>query len=155
MNIHIRVATTDDAKAISRLIQPLTRKHVCPTCDESVHDALLASMSPQSMASYLSSNHFYVVAATHDNEIVGVAGIRDYEHLYHLFVDDRFQGQGLSRRLWDEVKAASLHHGNGGRFTVNSALNAERIYRHFGFQPRGGVRDRQGMRDIPMVLVEG
>lgn len=152
MNITIRKAELADAKAISELILPLVEKYVCPTCDASVHAVLLGSMSEQSIASNLSSNYAYVIAVTPDNDVVGVAGVRDYAHLYHLFVSDNYQGKGLSRALWTAIQAQSLLHGNSGRFTVNSALNAESVYARFGFKRTEGIRNRQGMVDIPMAL---
>ncbi|WP_105902160.1 GNAT family N-acetyltransferase [Vibrio gangliei] len=152
MSINIRKATKKDAETISQLIVFLTKKYVCPTCDESVHETLLNSMSPESVEKYLSENHYYVVATTPSGEIVGVAGIRDNVHLYHLFVSDNYQGKGLSRKLWESVKKVALDNGNNGHFTVNSAINAESVYLKFGFKRIDGVRHRAGMVDIPMVL---
>ncbi|KUI99725.1 GNAT family N-acetyltransferase [Vibrio sp. MEBiC08052] len=152
MSIKIRQAMMSDAKAISELIVPLTRKYVCPTFEVSTHEFLLGSMAQEKIETYLSANYFYVVAVNCNDDVVGVAGIRDYSHLYHLFVDDNYQGQGLSRQLWDVVKQASLNHGNHGYFTVNSAVNAEHVYLRFGFKRIDGVRNRNGMVDIPMAL---
>ncbi|MEZ9074090.1 GNAT family N-acetyltransferase, partial [Vibrio splendidus] len=89
---------------------------------------------------------------TANDEVVGVAGVRDNSHLYHLFVDDNFQGNGLSRQLWEAVKEESIKNGNSGIFTVNSAVNAESVYSRFGFKRTEGIRNRQGMIDIPMLL---
>ncbi|WP_232304749.1 GNAT family N-acetyltransferase [Agarivorans gilvus] len=152
MSIHLRKATSSDAAAISQLILSLTEKYVCPSFAESARHILLTSMSAENVGAYLSGNYFYIVAATADEDIVGVAGIRDYSHLYHLFVDDSYQGQGLSRRLWEAVKAEALTNGNPGRFTVNSAVNAEHVYEHFGFQRIDGIRQQNGIIDVPMVL---
>ncbi|ELK2038254.1 GNAT family N-acetyltransferase [Vibrio vulnificus] len=152
MSINIRNAEISDARAISELLLPLTNKYVCPTCDVTVHSILLDSMSEKNIKKYLSTNYDYVVAVTENNEVVGVAGVRDNSHLYHLFVDDDFQGNGLSRQLWETVKEKALENGNSGLFTVNSAVNAESVYVRFGFKRTEGVRNRQGMVDIPMVL---
>ncbi|ASA56815.1 GNAT family N-acetyltransferase [Vibrio gazogenes] len=152
MSIKIRKAAISDAKAISELIVPLTEKYVCPTFDASVRHILLDSMSEANMETYLSANYFYVVAVNRNDDVVGVAGIRDHSHLYHLFVDDNHQGQGLSRQLWHVVKQASLDNGNRGYFTVNSAVNAESVYLRFGFKRIDGIRNRNGMVDIPMAL---
>lgn len=152
MSINIRKAVIGDAKTISELILPLTKKYVCPTCDSSVHSVLLDSMSEESIETYLSTNYSYVVAVNLNDDVVGVAGIRDYSHLYHLFVDDYNQGKGLSRQLWEAVKDESLTNGNSGHFTVNSAVNAENVYLRFGFKRTEGVRNREGMADIPMAL---
>uniref|UniRef100_UPI0016807B3D GNAT family N-acetyltransferase n=1 Tax=Pseudoalteromonas sp. S16_S37 TaxID=2720228 RepID=UPI0016807B3D len=150
--MEIRKATLHDAQAISQLITTLTEKYVCPTCEDSARDILRNSMSVQCIASYLSDNYLYMVAINERDEIVGVAGIKDSSHLYHLFVSDDYQGLGLSRRLWECVKAQALNNGNTGRFTVNSALNAESVYLRFGFKRLEGVRNRQGVLDIPMAL---
>ncbi|MCE0495557.1 GNAT family N-acetyltransferase [Vibrio salinus] len=152
MLINIRQAVINDAKAISELIVPLTEKYVCPSCDVAVHRVLLGSMSEESIERYLSENYAYVVAVTPENDVIGVAGIRAYSHLYHLFVNDDYQGEGLSRRLWEAIKMESLRNGNCGRFTVNSAMNAESVYARFGFKRTAGVRNRRGMVDIPMAL---
>ncbi|NAW64999.1 GNAT family N-acetyltransferase [Photobacterium salinisoli] len=152
MSILIRKAMMSDAKAISDLILPLTRKYVCPTCDLSVHSLLLDSMSEESIKTYLSTNYAYFVAINVNEKVVGVAGIRDYSHLYHLFVSDDNQGQGLSRQLWEVIKDDALKNGNNGHFTVNSAVNAESVYLSFGFRRIDGVRNREGMVDIPMMF---
>ena len=152
MSVNIRSAEISDSKAISELILPLAKKYVCPTCDASVHDILLNSMSEENVEKYLSTNYTYVVAVTANGEMVGVAGVRDNSHLYHLFVDDNFQGNGLSRQLWEAVKEEAIKNGNSGIFTVNSAVNAENVYLRFGFKRTEGIRNRQGMIDIPMLL---
>jgi len=150
MSIKIRKAEISDAKSISELILPLTEKYVCPTCDASVHDVLLSSMSEDNIRKYLSTNYDYIVAVTTKNEVIGVAGVRDNSHLYHLFVDDSFQGNGLSRKLWETIKEEANKKGNSGAFTVNSAVNAENVYLRFGFKRTEGIRNRQGMVDVPM-----
>lgn len=152
MSVNIRSAEISDSKTISELILPLAKKYVCPTCDASVHDILLNSMSEENVGKYLSTNYNYVIAVTANDEVVGVAGVRDNSHLYHLFVDDNFQGNGLSRQLWEAVKEESIKNGNSGIFTVNSAVNAESVYSRFGFKRTEGIRNRQGMIDIPMLL---
>ncbi|NOH30745.1 GNAT family N-acetyltransferase [Vibrio mediterranei] len=152
MHFTIRKARASDALAISQLIIPLTKKYVCPDCDESVHNVLLDSMSPERIEGYMASNYSYVVAVSESNEVIGVGGVRDNTHLYHLFVHDEYQGKGLSRQLWENVKGVALQNGNKGRFTVNSALSAENVYLKFGFKRIHGVRREKGMVDIPMVL---
>lgn len=152
MSINIRTAVIADAKAISALIVPLVVKYICPTWQPAVRHILLDSMSEQKIAGYLAGNYFYLLALNADQEIVGVASMRDYSHLYHLFVADSYQGQGLARQLWQALLVEALRQGNSGRFTVNSALHAEHIYLRFGFKRTEGVRNRDGMVDIPMLL---
>lgn len=152
MSVNIRDATLDDVKGIHALIVPLTKKYICPTCAPSVQDSLLNSMSETNIINNLFNNYHYAVAVNERNDVIGVAGIRDLSHLHHLFVHEKYQGTGVSRKLWEQVKLQALKNGNSGRFTVNSAINAENTYLRFGFIRIDDIRHRDGMVDIPMVL---
>jgi GNAT superfamily N-acetyltransferase len=152
LNISIRKAEPADAKAVSDLMIRQSRKYILPTCGASAHDLLLASMSEASIVDYLTRGYAYHVAQAENGGILGVIGVRDNAHLYHLFVADDYRGRGVSRRLWETAKAECVAKGNAGCFTVNSAVNAENVYLSFGFRRKGGIRIREGMVDIPMVL---
>src|SRR5690606_40652166 len=65
-------------------------------------------------------------------EIVGVVGMRDGSHVYHLFVAEEHQGRGLGRALWEHAKAECLRRGRPAAFTVNSSRGAVPIYERFG-----------------------
>lgn len=155
MTITIREATIEDAEQISNLIIPLTQKFVCPTWDESVHHIVLNSMSADKIAEYIASNYYYLVVEDQNQQLIAVGGIRDFSHLYHLFVKEDHQGQGLSSQLWQLLMSKALENGNPGSFTVNSALNAEEVYTRFGFKRIDGVRNHKGMVDVPMAMTIG
>lgn len=155
MNITIREATRNDAEQISQLIVPLTQKFVCPTWDESVHHIVLNSMSAEKIAEYIASNYYYLVVEDQNQQLIAVGGIRDFSHLYHLFVKEKHQGQGLSVKLWQQLMSVALKNGNPGTFTVNSAINAENVYARFGFRRIDGVRNHKGMVDVPMAMTIG
>lgn len=148
----IRIANSADAQAISDLIIPQTRKFVLPSCGVQVHAMLLDSMSPVSVSGYLNGDYRYHLAVNDSGELLGVVGMRENRHLYHLFVREDAAGQGLARRLWDVARKVCLDKGNEGKFTVNSAVTAENVYLKFGFKRIDGVREREGMVDIPMSL---
>lgn len=78
--------------------------------------------------------------------------MREETHLYHLFVSDEYQGQGLSRKLWETAMSDVKTRVEVTSFTVNSAVNAEHVYLSFGFKRINDVRSRGGMVDIPMEL---
>lgn len=139
---------------ISKLLVTLTRKYVLPTCDASAEQRLIPSMSMLKVESYLKQGYDYYLAQDSHANIVGVIGIKDLSHIYHLFVADHFQRQGVAKKLWLHAKHESKQHGYHGPFTVNSALNAQAVYQKLGFRPTGDVRNREGIRDIPMVFVE-
>lgn len=149
----IRAASTADIEAISALITHLTQVYIAPTCTEVGAQTLVNAMSVESVAHYFALGYQYHVAMNEAGELVGVVGVKDNSHLYHLFVADSVKGQGLSRQLWELAKAECLAKGNPGTFTVNSALNSLHVYQHFGFIALGDIRERGGIRDIPMQLV--
>ena len=147
----IRKAELDDVEAISLLITPLVIKYILPTCSKEGGLLILNSMAPNCISNYLDAGHVYHVAEL-NSELIGVVGMKENAHLYHLFIADSQQGKGLSRTLWELARDVCLANGNEGKFTVNSALNATDVYLKFGFVPVSGVRERAGIKDMPMEL---
>jgi len=167
----IRKAKLDDVNEISQLITKLVIKYILPTCSEEGGQLILNSMSPNSLSNYIAAGYEYHVAELSEElsgelsgelseelseelngELIGVIGMKENAHLYHLFVADSQQGKGLSRTLWEQAKDVCLANGNDGKFTVNSALNATAVYLKFGFVPVSGIRERSGVKDMPMEL---
>ncbi|KPV95715.1 hypothetical protein AN214_02283 [Pseudoalteromonas sp. P1-9] len=148
----IRQATLEDSVAISELISRLTVKHVLPSCESKTHDLLLSSMSSEQVKQNLQSDYYYLLAENANKQLIGVAGLKNYNHLYHLFVCDNHQGRGFARTLWQTIKHDAERINNTKQFTVNSAITAESIYLSFGFKRLSGIRNRDGMVDIPMTF---
>ncbi|MFA9217268.1 MAG: GNAT family N-acetyltransferase [Sphingomonadaceae bacterium] len=82
--------------------------------------------------------------ADDDAAIAGVIGMRDCQHVFHLFVGKPWQGRGLSRRLWDAGRRAAMDAGGTPPFTVNASNYALHAYESLGF-----------MRTAPMALKNG
>nr|MBO2513883.1 hypothetical protein [Gammaproteobacteria bacterium] len=85
-------------------------------------------------------------------EIVGVVGMRDGSHVYHLFVAEEHQGRGLGRVLREHAKAECLRRGRPAAFTVNSSRGAVPIYERFGFRIAAPEQEVEGVRFVPMRL---
>jgi GNAT superfamily N-acetyltransferase len=153
-NMRIRGATETDAARISNLIQDLSAPFFLSP-DGSGAELFLQSVTEQAIRGYLSAGNFSYLVAEVESELAGVVALRDNGHLYHLFVAQAHQGQGLGRSLWLIVKRAAFEAGNGGRFTVNSSLNAVPVYERFGFIPSGPKVEKHGIAFVPMVLVAG
>jgi GNAT superfamily N-acetyltransferase len=88
--------------------------------------------------------------ATQGENLAGVVALRDNAHLYHLFVAPAFQGQGLSRMLWEHARGDALSRGNTGAFTVNATPYAVPVYERFGFQATGPRVETKGIAFVPM-----
>lgn len=148
----IEMATVADALGISNLILPLTIEDIIPTCEEPALAILTQVMSATAIKGYIEKGFEYDVIKDQTGAIIAVIGLKENTHLYHLFVARPHQGGGLATKLWQHAKTRSIARGNTVGFTVNSALNAQGIYRRFGFSPSQGIRNRGGILDIPMRL---
>ena len=116
-------------------------------------EPFLESISEPAIRGYVSANNFLYLVAEDEGELAGVIALRDNSHIYHLFVALPHQRKGLGRSLWLLVKQAALQGGNGGRFTINSSLNAVPVYERFGFIPIGPKVEKHGVAFMPMQLV--
>ena len=150
----IRLATLDDAAAISELIRPLAENYIAHEFSPEGAQNLLASMTPEAIRRYLNAEYRYHVAEAGDG-LAGAVATRDNAHLYHLFVAESHQGQGLARTLWETAQRACQEAGHRGDFTVNSSTFAQAVYRKFGFVETGPPQAHKGVISIPMKMSPG
>jgi ribosomal protein S18 acetylase RimI-like enzyme len=147
----IRLAGPDDVQAISALIYGLTEKYVVTDFPARAGAALLVSMLPEGIRKHMLNGCRYHVAEL-DANIIGVIGVKDNKHLYHLFVAEEHQRRGIARRLWRSAEAACRAAGHAAEFSVNSSLRAQAMYEKLGFVAQSTSRTRDGVVTIPMVL---
>jgi GNAT superfamily N-acetyltransferase len=152
MDIEIRRADPDDAPAVSRLIRSLAH-HFFQSPDGLGAERFLASTSAAELYALMASPQFHYLTAWQSRELVGVAGLRDHVHLFHLFVTPKAQGQGVARRLWQGLLEAAIDAGKGRRITVNSSPSAVPVYERFGFVREGTEIRADGIRYVPMALI--
>ncbi|MBO6558873.1 MAG: GNAT family N-acetyltransferase [Pseudomonadales bacterium] len=137
---------------ISKLLVDLASKYIIDSFNDEGKKNMLSSMTPEAIEGFFDNGFRYHIGEI-DGDVVGVVGTRDNSHLFHLFIDDRFQGHGYSSQLWAIGKKACLDSGeNPGYFTVNSSLNAQDVYKHWGFIPVGEIREGGGVKDMPMRM---
>lgn len=108
-------------------------------------------MTPGVIEECIQSVYMYHVAET-GHGLVGVVGVKDNNHLYHLFVAEQYQHQGIARKLWRVAMQACLDKGNPGEFTVNSSSYARGVYKKLGFVEQSGPREKGGVVFFPMKL---
>jgi GNAT superfamily N-acetyltransferase len=155
---HIRDATVSDAVAISALIQRVVHHFLIHPSGRGAED-FMASISPPAIATYLAQPDFrYLVTtiktAAGTDQVIGVAALRDQEHLYHLFVDPDWHRQGVAKRLWDALKAqAQQDQHYKGHFTVNSSVYAVPVYQALGFDVLSDVQHKNGIAFVAMRLI--
>lgn len=149
--MNIRKAEATDVAAISKLVSRLTRETIAHDFTPEARTLLLVSMNEEAVGGYLNEGYDYLVAEE-SGRLVGVVATRDDTHLFHLFVAESHQGQGLSRKLWEQALERCRQRSGGERFTVNSSLNAVGVYRRFGFVADSAAISKKGVVVVPMTL---
>ena len=146
----IRPAVREDAPAVGRIIRRVAHHftHLHPRAV----DGFLLALTPEAIARRITSPRYMYMVSMSRCVVSGVVGLRDCTHLLHLFVDPRFQRQGVGRRLWDEIKDQALLFGNTHGFTVNATSFAVPVYERFGFRPSGPRIETDGIAYTPMRL---
>ncbi len=147
----IRHATVEDALEVSALIKSVA--HYFTLHPQGLGaEAFLKTIEPNAICECITASNFSYHVALFNNQLAGVVAVRDASHLYHLFVAQPFQGQGLSRALWSHAKDAAISVGRQHRFTVNSTPYAVPIYERFGFGVTGPRVEVHGIAFVPMEL---
>jgi GNAT superfamily N-acetyltransferase len=134
--ISLRIATAEDALAISLLIESVAH-HFYALPSGAGAERFKLSVTPEKIAQTVSKPNFIYCVAEHAGAIVGAVGIRDTTHLLHLFVAPAYQAQGIGKMLWEKASLMAIEFGNTTGFTVNASVNAIPVYLKFGFQPVG------------------
>jgi len=149
--MNIRPATIDDAQAISVLIKSVAHYF---TLHPQGHGAetFLQSIEPAAIALYVNAPNFACFVGLVDQQLAGVVAMRDNQHLYHLFVGQAWQDQGVGRQLWRHAKEAAMLAGNRQGFTVNATPFAVPVYERFGFKAAGPRIETKGIAFVPMEL---
>jgi ribosomal protein S18 acetylase RimI-like enzyme len=151
--VAIRTLEQTDIPAVAALLECLARKSITAEFSAIAENKLLRANDATAISSFVENGFRYHVAHA-GGVFVGFVGVRNNSHLYHLFVAEEAQRNGVARSLWNVAKAACRAAGNTGRFTVNSSNNAIAVYKSFGFVRTAPTQDSEGVLYNPMVLDE-
>lgn len=127
------------------MLQELATEFILYETDPIHAMQFLQGNSPENIANNLANDYTYHVAE-HFGVIAGLIGIRERRHVFHLFVGKSFQGQGISRQLWDAGRDAAVDAGGGPSFTVNASNYAFEAYRRLRFVRTAPVAVKNGVR---------
>lgn len=134
MDCLIRVATSEDATAISQVIIGALRGTNAQDYTPAIIEQVAQNFSPQAILRLLTQRRVYV--ATIDHHIVATASL-DHDVVRSVFVDPTQQGQGIGRRLMAMIQSSALSEGLS-LLRVPSSITAEGFYASLGFRK---VRD--------------
>ena len=145
------MAEAGDSESISKLVWQLSTEFITNEFTPEGRETLFNSMTPVAITKFIQSGYRYHLAEV-KSQLIGVVGVRDNSHLYHLFVAESYQRQGVATGLWQLAMQACLDEGNPGEFTVNSSNYAQKVYETLGFVAQSGSQDKNGVIFIPMRL---
>jgi ribosomal protein S18 acetylase RimI-like enzyme len=148
----IRPAVDADAHGISALINSHLH-HRTPIPTGPAPPEFLAGFAPETIRDYIGSPRYHYLVALIEEQLVGVLGIRDGQHILHLFVSDSHQRRGIAGALWGRAKSELLAVADEIRMVVNSSIYAMPVYERFGFKVVGPRVEGRGVTYIPMQLM--
>ena len=140
-----------DAAAVSRLILESFTDFIAGEYSDDGRAEFTRHVQPDSLVDRARSNHLVLVAMAGECP-AGVVELRDNDHVSLLFVDSRFQRQGLARALLTRALSVARPARPGlDRVTVNSSRFGVPIYEKLGFRQTGPERSVNGIVFIPMA----
>ena len=142
--------TDADIPPVALLLESLAREHITHEFSPQAQGRFLANNNQDRIRAFVAHGFRYHVAES-GGRIIGFVGVRDNKHLFHLFVVNDCQREGLGRRLWAVAREACIAAGNSGPFTVNSSNNAVPVYERLGFVPAGPTKNHGGVLYNPMT----
>lgn len=150
MILEIEELHPKDVMAASKLIDRSFSNSVASTLTNEGVSTFMSGLTSESIEGRLAAGNTFIICRN-EKSIVGVAEIRDKNHLNLLFVEPSIQRKGVGRKLLlnlvDRVRE--------NKITVNSSLNSVDAYLKFGFQKTGPKSEVRGIRYQPMAYEIG
>lgn len=144
----IRIARASDTLAISSLVKSLAHFYLDDPKKE-LPDWLAETLTEKAFLKRISEGGFLNYVYERSGSIVGYISLKEPNHLYHLFVSEQFQGNGIARALWEHVQQSV----ECDFFTLRSSIYAVPVYKKFGFTESGPLGAKDGISFQPMELV--
>ena len=143
----IRQASEADVVQISELVKSLAHYYL-DELEAKLPAWLANTLTDQAFFTRITSSAYVNFVYEKQGVIIGYIAIKKPNHLYHLFVSEQFQGNGISRLLWEYV----ISNGQYSSFTLRSSIYAIPIYKKFGFIESGSIGKKDGVSFQPMEL---
>ncbi len=147
----IRTATIEDIDDISQLVSSLSHFYL-QDGNATLPTWFIITLSRNEFLQRFENPNFMHLVYEIDNKIIGYFSIKQYSHLYHLFVDQNYQGKGFARHLWEHALTLYRNKNPNNIYTVRSSIYAVPIYKKFGFVESGPVGEKEGIAFQPMEM---
>lgn len=149
--MRIRPIEHTDIPATAALFRALATEFIVHESPPEVAATFLRDNDEQGFHRFLLNGFVYHVAEI-DGEIAGFIAVREYKHLYHMFVAKKYHGRGIASALWEVARRAAVEGGGSGDFTVNASNYALPVYEAMGFERTAPMQCVNGLYFNPMKL---
>ncbi len=104
------------------------------------------SFNQEEFRKRIQSNEYKYFGFKIKNKIVGFIAIKDDNHLFHLFVDEKYHQQYIGKKLWEYVKKNIAFE----TMSTNASLYAVNVYESFGFVKQKDIQTYKELEFLPM-----
>ncbi|MFW9641912.1 GNAT family N-acetyltransferase [Vibrio parahaemolyticus] len=147
MDIRLSEVAEQDLSEIMALAMSVNEKHVIPLLSNEGQASIRTAL--KSDVEKLRDKAIYTaVKASSENQLLGYIAWRDGNYLGQLYVDSNYHGQGIARKLVEEMKLRCSEN----KILVKASIYALGFYQKVGFVPLADELSIKGMRYVPMAL---
>ena len=102
-------------------------------------------------ATWKKRENSFVISAKHQNRLIGILAVIKNSHIALIFVDSKYQGDGIGKHLIDEATRICIKRNPAlTEVTVSSSPNSMSFYEATGFEAQGKEVDEGGIHYISM-----
>lgn len=145
----IQKITSTDLDAVTILVKEVSEVDVLPLLNSQGQQEYKERVLPD-LATTFDESRFLSIKAVSEGKLLGFAALRDGNYLTHLFVSQSSQGLGLGRQLLNFL----LNTTDAKEVSLRSSVNAVGFYERNGFVATGEETEFNGIRFVPMTLVQ-
>lgn len=152
MFVEYREAELKDFDEISDLVNRVFDKYIRPGYSKEGCTVFHKFVGPKEILERYNTGEFPLWVGNVDKKIVGTIGLRNWEHICLLFVDEKFHKLGIAKRLFEIARDAAIAKKQITEMTVHSSPYAIEVYKKLGFMALDEEHEQDGIRYIPMKL---
>ena len=152
MFVEYREAEISDFRAISNLANRVFDKYVGPSYSQQGCTVFHKFMEPEAILERYKSGNFPLWVAIVGEEIIGIIGLRNWNHICILFVDGKYQKLGIAKKLFELARDKAIDRKQIKEIKVHSSLYAVEIYKKLGFKALDDEQEQDGIKFFPMKL---
>jgi len=143
----IKSAQQSDIPQIANLVKSLVHNFL-DNQEAELPDWLSETLTYDAFLKRVTDPEYLHFIMEEEKSVIGYIAIQQSGYVYHLFIAEEFQGNGIARKLWEHAK----QHVSSSVFTLRSSMFAVPIYQKFGFSKSAPIGNKEGISFQPMEL---